>query len=106
MGTKRVNRRKDKRIQLNHPIRIAIAGSVELGTLINLSHGGALIEMEDRSTVDSGYLGETGTFMLKPIEGAVRRYTGEIIRHYVRGGHNCIVVRFWKPYTIVDDVSL
>ena len=101
-----MNRRKDKRVELNHPIRIAVAGSVEHGTLVNLSHGGALVEMSNGSDVDSGYLGETGTFLIKPIGEPVRRYTGEIIRHYVRNGHHCIVVRFWKPFAVVDSVSL
>ena len=101
-----INRRKDKRIELNHPIKISVADLVEEGVLINLSHGGALVQMNGNSHLGSEYLGETGTFLLKPINKPLRRYTGEVIRHYFRDDHHFIVVRFWKPFTVVDGVSL
>ena len=100
------NRRKDKRIELNHPIKINVSDMVEEGILVNLSHGGALVELNGSSHFGSEYLGETGTFLLKPIKKPVRRYAGEVIRHYYREDHHYIVVRFWKPYTVVDGVSL
>jgi hypothetical protein len=93
-----MNRRADKRVEINHPITVAVGNEKARGTLINMSTGGALIRLPADSPVAADCLGEMGSFLLKPSSRPMRKYSGELIRHYVRNDHNWIVLRFWKPY--------
>jgi hypothetical protein len=93
-------KRTAARIKINHPVTLRIDGDSVVGVLSDLSKAGALfvVDEADRDKLDSEVLGLDATFVIKPRGKLARRYTGEIVRFYLRDGKMHIALRFWKPF--------
>lgn len=67
-------------------------------TLIDLSETGACFRLSPVASrsISPDDLGLEATFTLSVVTPA-RRYTGEIIRRFLKGGVPHIALRFWEP---------
>jgi hypothetical protein len=95
-----IERREKKRIQVDTPLVISLDG-VQLNTrMIDMSEDGSLlrIEPECREQVSTLDLGKEASFVVRIKGGSNRRYTGEVIRFFVKGEDKFIALRFWEGY--------
>lgn len=92
-------RRESPRTVMNVGCVLSVGDRQVPATLVDLSDTGALFRIAPSApeTVSVDDLGSEAIFTLVVVTPA-RRYTGEIIRRYLRGGAVHIALRFWDPY--------
>lgn len=95
-----IERRDKKRIQVDTPLVVSLDG-LQLNThMVDISDDGTLlrIEQEHRAKVSTMDLGKDATFVVRVKGGSSRRYTGEVIRFFIKGEDKYIALRFWEGY--------
>jgi hypothetical protein len=95
-----LERREARRIDFIMPVIIRMDDLEVKSRMINYSDDGALFRVEpsDRDKVSTEILGKDADFLLKVKNKPERKYTGEVIRFYVRGIEKYFALRFWEPY--------
>jgi hypothetical protein len=98
-------KRTATRVHLDYPVDLVIEDEPIAGQLVDLSTTGALFSFDgdERASVDPTILGLDGTFTIKPKGKSTRRYTGELVRYYVRDGIPYVALRFLQKYKETAD---
>lgn len=95
-----IERRDKRRIQVDTPLVITLDGLQISARMLDISEDGSLLRIEPdcRDKVSTMDLGKDATFVVRVKGGSSRRYTGEVIRFFIRGEDKHIALRFWEGY--------
>jgi hypothetical protein len=93
-------RRGKTRVRVNSPVSISLDGLALDTLMVDLSDDGALLRVSPdyRGKISTMDLGKEATFVVRIKGGSSRRYTGEVIRFFIRGEDKYIALRFWEGY--------
>lgn len=99
------DKRTATRVHLDYPVALVIEDEPIAGQLVDLSTTGALFSFDgdERASVDPTILGLDGTFTIKPKGKPTRRYTGELVRYYVRDGISYVALGFLQKHEETAD---
>jgi len=95
-----VERRDKTRVRVDTPVSISLDG-IQLNThMVDLSEDGALLRVgpDCREQVSTMDLGKDATFVVRVKGRSSRKYTGEVIRFFIKGEDKFIALRFWEGY--------
>lgn len=95
-----MERREKQRARVDTPLLISVDGQQLKTQMLDMSEHGTLLRIDAscRDRVTTQDLGKDASFVVRVKGGASRKYTGEIIRFFVKGQDKYIAVRFWEGY--------
>lgn len=95
-----IERREKIRIRVNTPVVISLEGQQLNTHMMDISADGSLLRIDPacRAQVSTKDLGKEATFVVRVKGGASRKYTGEVIRFFVKDDDKYIALRFWEGY--------
>lgn len=93
-------RRGKTRVRVNRPVSISLDGLTLDTLMLDLSDDGALLRVSPahRVKVSTMDLGKQATFVVRIKGGSHRRYTGEVIRFFIKDEDKYFALRFWEGY--------